>query len=253
MDSHGTSNQEIPFRYTMSTEACDGSSSIANKAETGSFGMAFPMMPPTDGSPSISLFHNAMLAANGLDENELERKVLSRKNRLEQNRKAARESRRRKKLMVDELQRSVIFFTRANALLRQKNSDLLTRISEAQRIVTAHEFARLEETGNGRDNGSSTQQVSESPGKSPSMRIGATMKAMASFQEAASAAMQSAMKGLASISAHHIGKVTDEGATGLTTASREPCPIAFTNTNKPGHEQSGKFEDPKYTMDFESV
>eukprot|EP00970_Alexandrium_tamarense_P000730 scaffold85_cov145-Alexandrium_tamarense.AAC.34 len=32
--------------------------------------------------------------------------------KLEQNRKAARESRRRKKVLVEELQRSVIFFTR---------------------------------------------------------------------------------------------------------------------------------------------
>ncbi|GAX14971.1 hypothetical protein FisN_12Lu399 [Fistulifera solaris] len=193
-----------------------------------------------------------MLAANGIDDHELERKELSRKNRLEQNRKAARESRRRKKLMVDELQRSVIFFTRANALLRQQNTDLLTRISEAQRIVTAHEFARLEASGNGTDNDSSSQQVSESSGKSPSMRIGATMKAMASFQEAASVAMQSAMKGLASINAHHIGKLTDEGAPIILAASREPCPI-FTDTNEEGQEQRVKFGDGNHNTDFESV
>ena len=44
--------------------------------------------------------------------------------RLESNRKAARESRRRKKVLVEELQRSVIFFTRANAQLKQKNDGL---------------------------------------------------------------------------------------------------------------------------------
>ena len=44
--------------------------------------------------------------------------------RLESNRKAARESRRRKKVLVEELQRSVIFFTRANAQLKQKNEGL---------------------------------------------------------------------------------------------------------------------------------
>jgi bZIP transcription factor len=44
--------------------------------------------------------------------------------RLEQNRKAARESRRRKKVMIEELQRSVIFFSRANATLKQQNDEL---------------------------------------------------------------------------------------------------------------------------------
>ena len=47
-----------------------------------------------------------------------------RRARLDSNRKAARESRRRKKVLVEELQRSVIFFTRANAQLKQKNEGL---------------------------------------------------------------------------------------------------------------------------------
>ena len=38
--------------------------------------------------------------------------VKTREMRLEQNRKAARESRKRKKVLVEELQRSVIFFSR---------------------------------------------------------------------------------------------------------------------------------------------
>lgn len=44
--------------------------------------------------------------------------------RLESNRKAARESRRRKKVLVEELQRSIFFFTRTNDQLRQNNESL---------------------------------------------------------------------------------------------------------------------------------
>jgi hypothetical protein len=52
--------------------------------------------------------------------------------RLEQNRKAARESRRRKKIMIEELQRSVIFFSRANSTLKQQNEELQRLLVQAQ-------------------------------------------------------------------------------------------------------------------------
>jgi len=52
--------------------------------------------------------------------------------RLEQNRKAARESRRRKKVMIEELQRSVIFFLRANSTLKQQNNELHRFLVQAQ-------------------------------------------------------------------------------------------------------------------------
>jgi hypothetical protein len=42
--------------------------------------------------------------------------VKTREMRLEQNRKAARESRKRKKVLVEELQRSVIFFSRSECI-----------------------------------------------------------------------------------------------------------------------------------------
>jgi len=48
----------------------------------------------------------------------------TRQMRLEQNRKAARESRKRKKVLVEELQRSVIFFSRANGTLRSQNDEM---------------------------------------------------------------------------------------------------------------------------------
>mmetsp|Transcript_12438 Transcript_12438/g.19149 ORF Transcript_12438/g.19149 Transcript_12438/m.19149 type:complete len:412 (-) Transcript_12438:1005-2240(-) len=57
--------------------------------------------------------------------------------RLEANRKAARESRRRKKVLVEELQRSVIFFSRANGQLKQKNEELKRMFIQAQTQIAA--------------------------------------------------------------------------------------------------------------------
>lgn len=59
--------------------------------------------------------------------------------RLEQNRKAARESRKRKKMMIEELQRSVIFFSRANGTLKQQNDELTRCLMQAQAQVAAIE------------------------------------------------------------------------------------------------------------------
>merc|ERR1711862_709274 len=50
-----------------------------------------------------------------------EMKELKRRERLEQNRLSARESRKRKKTMIEELQRSVINLSRENKELQQKN------------------------------------------------------------------------------------------------------------------------------------
>lgn len=61
-----------------------------------------------------------------------------RKARLDANRIAARESRKRKKVLVEELQRSVIFFSRANGQLKQKNEELERMLIQAQsQIVSA--------------------------------------------------------------------------------------------------------------------
>ena len=57
--------------------------------------------------------------------------------RLEQNRKAARESRRRKKVMVEELQRSVIIFSRTNGTLKAQNEELQRLLLTAQAQIIA--------------------------------------------------------------------------------------------------------------------
>jgi bZIP transcription factor len=168
---------------------------------------------------------------------------------------AARESRRRKKVMIEELQRSVIFFSRANGTLKQQNDELTRLLMQAQGQVSAvdgdgkvaakpaaaaamappppkkvvehqDEAAELAQA-----NAVATQAMYESQGfpaaaaraaaqtmnfgattvaaaaaapmappathplhaALPAMQPGATMQAMANFQQAAAAAMQAAM------------------------------------------------------------
>jgi hypothetical protein len=192
--------------------------------------------------------------------------VKARKVRLDQNRKAAKESRRRKKCMIEELQRSVIFFSRANGTLKQQNDELSRLLIQAQAQTSSIEGGQKQAavdvkvvpsfTANpshakpaseGEQENSSSRQaqqaqaqavatqavyesqgfpaaaaravaqtinggsapVSPSPVASapspstamaiPAMQTGATMQAMASFQQAATAAMQSAMLGMQDI------------------------------------------------------
>jgi len=77
--------------------------------------------------------------------------------RLEANRKAARESRRRKKVLVEELQRSVIFFSRANGQLKQKNDELQRMLIQAQAQIAAR-------NGNAAADAEGGQEVQEGQG-----------------------------------------------------------------------------------------
>mmetsp|Transcript_12811 Transcript_12811/g.20623 ORF Transcript_12811/g.20623 Transcript_12811/m.20623 type:complete len:297 (+) Transcript_12811:232-1122(+) len=139
--------------------------------------------------------------------------------RLEQNRKAARESRRRKKVMIEELQRSVIFFSRANGTLKQQNDELTRLLMQAQAHVAAIETAgKVPEAPAAADvakaepapavaapapQPAATQPTSAAAaamsGSLPPMQPGATMQAMANFQQAAAAAMQAAVQGMKGI------------------------------------------------------
>jgi bZIP transcription factor len=202
--------------------------------------------------------------------------------RLEQNRKAAKESRRRKKVMVEELQRSVIFFSRANSTLKQQNNELTRLLLEAQVQVkkvespneaeattaetpqspppappTAAAPAPLAAQTAAIDQASqqlnaqfvATQALYESQGfpaaaaraaahamnstagaplpfvaatgmmPPPPMQPGATMQAMANFQQAAAAAMQAAIQGM-----HGLGGMTALALPGVNAAQ------SFTDT-----------------------
>ena len=63
-------------------------------------------------------------------ENEEELKARKRKERLEQNRISARESRKRKKTMIEELQRTVITLSRENKELNERNESLRRQLMD---------------------------------------------------------------------------------------------------------------------------
>jgi hypothetical protein len=75
--------------------------------------------------------------------------------RLEQNRTAAIESRRRKKHMVEELQRSVQYFSRANSALKSQNADL-----ERQLLFAKHKISNGSTTSTGNHAAASTSTTS---------------------------------------------------------------------------------------------
>ena len=137
--------------------------------------------------------------------------------RLEQNRKAASESRKRKRILLDELQRSVIFFTRANDTLKLQNQNLQTLLEQAQSQINNVNDKQKEDVGNKEPAATATELSSEDnndekkkmplpivlPPPLPvlpqmsnflnTVETGATIQAMTNFQQAASAAMKAAL------------------------------------------------------------
>jgi hypothetical protein len=128
--------------------------------------------------------------------------------RLEQNRRAAHESRKRKRVLFEELQRSVIFFSRANDKLKQQNDQLTRLLLQAQHQVEGSDGTRGESTKIDIDDIESsdckskaclpvvvptTDKMSHSIPKLQLTETGATIQAMTNFQQAVSAAMQSAL------------------------------------------------------------
>jgi len=67
---------------------------------------------------------------NDGEDNGDEAKARKRKERLEQNRISARESRKRKKTMIEELQRTVITLSRENKDLNERNEQLRRQLME---------------------------------------------------------------------------------------------------------------------------
>ena len=176
---------------------------------------ATPMTPLLEETTGITT-----LADAAVDTNHISRVV-----RLEQNRKAASESRKRKRILLDELQRSVIFFTRANDTLKQQNQNLQTLLQQAQSQIKnmdkKNDKSNSEEakatTATATPSEHSTQDSSNSqnnedtvkvhlpivipPAQAPlqisnflnTVETGATIQAMTNFQQAASAAMKAAL------------------------------------------------------------
>jgi hypothetical protein len=67
---------------------------------------------------------------NDVGDGEPGGKARKRKERLEQNRISARESRKRKKTMIEELQRTVITLSRENKELNERNEQLRRQLME---------------------------------------------------------------------------------------------------------------------------
>jgi predicted RNase H-like nuclease (RuvC/YqgF family) len=67
-------------------------------------------------------------------------KSKKRKERLEQNRISARESRKRKKTMIEELQRTVITLSRENKDLNERNEQLRSQLMEIGTKVSRTEL-----------------------------------------------------------------------------------------------------------------
>ena len=171
-----------------------------------------PMTPRLEETTGITT-----LADAAVDTNHISRVV-----RLEQNRKAASESRKRKRILLDELQRSVIFFTRANDTLKQQNQNLQTLLQQAQNQIKnmdkKNDESNIEEakatTATATPSEHSTQDSCNSHNNEDTVKVhlpivippaqaslqisnflntvetGATIQAMTNFQQAASAAMK---------------------------------------------------------------
>ena len=91
----------------------------------------------------ITVNHHPVIMTAGEDEGDIldnvsddnpndddEAKARKRKERLEQNRISARESRKRKKTMIEELQRTVITLSRENKELNERNEQLRRQLME---------------------------------------------------------------------------------------------------------------------------
>mmetsp|Transcript_1147 Transcript_1147/g.2062 ORF Transcript_1147/g.2062 Transcript_1147/m.2062 type:complete len:212 (+) Transcript_1147:113-748(+) len=137
------------------------------------------------------------------------RSKAAREHRLAQNRKAARESRLRKKKMVEELQRSLVFFNKANAVLRTEHEELTRKLLSAHAELSKRGLPIPEASKTSAPAVATPVFVPPAPSSSPSnnaptqtatqlslpsMEPGATMQAMANFQQAAAVAMQSVMQ-----------------------------------------------------------
>lgn len=229
-----------------------------------------PPVPPTTSTITVSTNPDGTTVTTTTITTSFDNTKKGREIRLEQNRKAARESRKRKKVMVEELQRSVVFFSRANNTLKQQNEELTRLLLQAQEQAknvaigtssaevkpevsatnaptepavpaaavantsvldqdSLHEQQKnaeivatqalyvsqgfpaaaaraaaqaMNSTGSatlGFDNFTNASRNSAMMVPPPPMQPGATMQAMANFQQAAAAAMQAALQGMTGI------------------------------------------------------
>ena len=112
--------------------------------------------------------------------------------------------------MIEELQRSLVFFSRANSTLKQQNEELSRLLRDAQTKVAAMSSGANTDSSPVNENsaispleGQGTVHVGTGvllapavKADLPPMQTGATMQAMANFQQAVATAMKAAVKGI---------------------------------------------------------
>jgi len=122
-----------PPAVGLSSTSCEPSNKLQSQPQTSSTNGTQPT--PTN-TTSVPVTSNGSAAAPlpAQTYNNLEKS--KRKERLEQNRISARESRKRKKSMIEELQRTVITLTAENKELNGRNSSLRSNLMDIGRKVS---------------------------------------------------------------------------------------------------------------------
>lgn len=135
----GVTARIAPVPIPIQSAAIDigGHSNIRPAAAAGPAHMADILTG--QGGPLRKRNHDGVLACEAVVASKKSRKSIEaeerRGKRLEHNRLAAIESRRRKKHMVEELQRSVQFYTKANSNLKSQNADLESQLLIANQKI----------------------------------------------------------------------------------------------------------------------
>jgi hypothetical protein len=119
---------------TTTTTITDAAPTTTDAAPTT---IAVTTPAPATATTTATVDEDDLEAAEDLKDIDRPPMTKAREVRLDQNRKAARDSRRRKKVMIEELQRSVIFFSRANGTLKQQNDELSRLFMQAQNQAAA--------------------------------------------------------------------------------------------------------------------
>jgi len=113
--------------------SADAEHTTCNKEEAVSTSKDLPTVSAEAFTSSAKANHSDGGGAGAvLDNNNNNDEMGKRKTRLEQNRISARESRKRKKVMIEELQRSVQLLNNENRLLNQQNQLLRHQLIQLQ-------------------------------------------------------------------------------------------------------------------------
>ena len=108
----------------------------ATTTSTASESTTTPQAPSSAAQPQAPSTTTASEPSTSAAQTYVNMQKSKRKERLEQNRISARESRKRKKSMIEELQRTVIALTAENKELNGRNRSLRTNLSDIGRKVS---------------------------------------------------------------------------------------------------------------------